>query len=141
MKGYYKRPEETARAIRDGWYHTGDLARIDEDGYVFIVGRLKELIIRGGFNVYPAEVEAVLMTHPAVGMAAVVGVPHETHGEEIMAVVSPRHGMTVDPAGLRDWAREQMAAYKYPRIVEVRDHLPLGPTGKVQKRDLLKPQE
>lgn len=141
MKGYYKRPEETARAIRDGWYHTGDLARIDQDGYVFIVGRLKELIIRGGFNVYPAEIEAVLMTHPAVGMAAVLGVPHETHGEEIMAVVSPRHSMTVNPGELRDWAREQMAAYKYPRIVEVRDHLPLGPTGKVQKRDLLRPQE
>ena len=137
MKGYYKRPDDTARAIRDGWYHTGDLARIDEDGYVFIVGRLKELIIRGGFNVYPAEVEAVLMTHPAVGMAAVLGVPHETHGEEIMAVVSPRQGMSLDPDELRDWARNEMAAYKYPRLIEVREHLPLGPTGKVQKRDLL----
>ncbi len=136
MKGYYKRPEDTARVLRDGWYHTGDLARIDEDGYVFIVGRLKELIIRGGFNVYPAEVEAVLMTHPAVGMAAVVGVPHETHGEEILAVVSPRHGMTIDPDALRAWAKEEMAAYKYPRLIEVREHLPLGPTGKVLKREL-----
>lgn len=136
MKGYYKRPEDTARVLRDGWYHTGDLARIDEDGYVYIVGRLKELIIRGGFNVYPAEVEAVLMTHPGVGMAAVVGVPHETHGEEIMAVVSPRHGMTLDAEELRGWAKEQMAAYKYPRLIEVREHLPLGPTGKVLKRDL-----
>lgn len=137
MKGYYKRPEDTARVLRDGWYHTGDLARIDEEGYVFIVGRLKELIIRGGFNVYPAEVEAVLMTHPSVGMAAVVGVPHETHGEEILAVVSPRHGMTIDPEALRAWAREEMAAYKYPRLIEVREHLPLGPTGKVLKRELL----
>jgi long-chain acyl-CoA synthetase len=137
MKGYWKRPEDTARVLRDGWYHTGDLARIDEDGYVYIVGRLKELIIRGGFNVYPAEVEAALMTHPAVGMAAVFGVPHETHGEEIMAVVSPRPGMSLAPDELRDWAREQMAAYKYPRIVEVRAELPLGPTGKVLKRDLV----
>jgi long-chain acyl-CoA synthetase len=77
------------------------------------------------------------MTHPAVGMAAVLGVPHETHGEEIMAVVSPRQGMSLDPDELRDWARNEMAAYKYPRLIEVREHLPLGPTGKVQKRDLL----
>jgi len=136
MKGYWKRPEDTARVLRDGWYHTGDLARIDGEDYVFIVGRLKELIIRGGFNVYPAEVEAVLMTHPAVGMAAVFGVPHETHGEEIMAVVSPRPGAVFAADELRDWAREQMAAYKYPRIVEVRAELPLGPTGKVLKREL-----
>lgn len=137
MKGYWKRPEDTARAIRDGWYHTGDLARIDEEGYVYIVGRLKELIIRGGFNVYPAEVEAALMMHPDVGMAAVFGVPHETHGEEIMAVVSPRPGAALAADALREWAREQMAAYKYPRIVEVRQELPLGPTGKVLKRDLM----
>ena len=137
MKGYYKDPEATAAAIRNGWYRTGDLARMDDDGFVFIAGRKKELIIRGGFNVYPAEVEATLMEHPDIGMAAVVGVPHPTHGEEVKAFVTPAPGAVPTPENIVAWSREHLAAHKYPRLVEVRASLPLGQTGKVLKRALL----
>ncbi len=137
MKGYYKDPEATALAIRDGWYHSGDLARMDEDAYVYIVGRKKEMIIRGGFNVYPAEVEANLMEHPDIGQAAVVGVPHDRHGEEVMAFVTVLPGREIDSGAVIAWAREAMASHKYPRIIEVRESLPLGPTGKVLKRALM----
>jgi long-chain acyl-CoA synthetase len=137
MKGYYKDPQATALAIRDGWYHSGDLARMDEDAYVYIVGRKKEMIIRGGFNVYPAEVEATLMEHPDIGQAAVVGVPHDRNGEEIMAFVTAMPGRQIDTDAVIAWAREAMASHKYPRIIAVRESLPLGPTGKVLKRALL----
>ena len=137
MKGYYKDPIATADVIRDGWYHSGDLARTDEDGFVYIVGRKKEMIIRGGFNIYPAEVEAVLSEHPDVAMAAVVGVPHDTHGEEVKAYVTALPGRSVSADEVTAWARKEMAAHKYPRLVEVRDSLPLGPTGKVVKRALI----
>lgn len=136
MKGYYKDPKATAEVIRDGWYHTGDLARMDRDGHVFIVGRKKELIIRGGFNVYPAEVEGVLLEHPMISQAAVVGVPDPVYGEEVKAFVTTRPGSSLEAADVVSWARNEMAAHKYPRLVEFRETPPLGPTGKVLKRML-----
>ncbi|WP_431878593.1 long-chain-fatty-acid--CoA ligase [Amycolatopsis sacchari] len=137
MKGYYKRPEATAEAIRGGWFRTGDLARKDADGCYYIVGRSKDLIIRGGYNVYPREVEEVLMEHPAVSLVAVIGVPHPSHGQEVKAVVVPAEGHEgVRPEDLVDWSRKQLAAYKYPRIVEFREHLPMTSTGKILKREI-----
>ncbi|MEE2981181.1 MAG: AMP-binding protein, partial [Pseudomonadota bacterium] len=136
MKGYYKRPEATAEAIRNGWYHTGDLATMDADGYVTIVGRTKELIIRGGFNVYPAEVEDVLSNHPKVAIAAVIGISHERYGEEIKAFIVPHGDTALEADEIIAWARDNMASHKYPRIVEIRQDLPLTDTGKVLKRDL-----
>ncbi|WP_182907898.1 long-chain fatty acid--CoA ligase [Microbispora sp. H13382] len=136
MKGYYNRPEATAEVMKDGWFRTGDVARRDEDGYYFIVDRAKDMIIRGGFNVYPREIEEVLMTHPAVSLAAVVGVAHDSHGEEIKAYVIRKPGATTTEEELVAWCRETMAAYKYPRIVEFRESLPMTATGKILKREL-----
>ncbi|WP_318212039.1 long-chain fatty acid--CoA ligase [Streptomyces sp. SJL17-1] len=136
MKGYHGRPEATAEAVRGGWFRTGDLARRDKDGFYYIVDRAKDLIIRGGFNVYPREIEEVLMTHPAISLAAVVGVPHESHGEEIKAFVILERGAEARPDELVAWGKEQMAAYKYPRIVEVVRTLPMTSTGKILKREL-----
>ncbi|HWV26513.1 MAG TPA: long-chain fatty acid--CoA ligase [Aeromicrobium sp.] len=136
MKGYYGRPEATAEAIRDGWFRSGDLARRDADGFYYIVDRSKDMIIRGGYNVYPRELEEVLMTHPAVSLVAVIGVPHESHGEEIKAVVVPTPGAEVTPEELVAWGKEQFAAYKYPRIVEIVSELPMTSTGKILKREL-----
>src|SRR5436190_8266184 len=133
MKGYYKRPEATAEAFRNGWFHTGDIGRRDEDGYIFIADRVKDMIIRGGFNVYPREIEEVLMTHPAVSLCAVIGVPDDRLGEEIKAFVVRRPSATTSEAELIAWSREQVAAYKYPRHVELRDSLPTGATGKILK--------
>ena len=136
MKGYHGRPEATSEVIRDDWFRTGDIARRDSDGWYYIVDRAKDLIIRGGYNVYPREVEEVLMTHPDVSMAAVIGVPHEAHGEEIKAVVIRAEGATVTEAELVAWAKEQMASYKYPRAVEFVAQLPMTATGKILKRQL-----
>ncbi|MFW2243369.1 long-chain-fatty-acid--CoA ligase [Rhodococcus opacus] len=136
MKGYYGRPAATAEAIRGGWFRTGDLARKDDDGFYFIVDRSKDMIIRGGFNVYSREVEEVLMTHPGISLATVIGVPHERHGEEIKAFVIPNAGATLTGDELIDWSREQMAAYKYPRIIDIVDSLPTTATGKILKREL-----
>jgi long-chain acyl-CoA synthetase len=136
MKGYHGRPEATAEAIRDGWFRSGDLARKDEDGYYYIVDRSKDMIIRGGFNVYPREIEEVLMEHPAVSLVAVIGVPHESHGEEIKAVVVKTPGDTTTEEELLAWGREQFASYKYPRMVEFRDELPMTATGKILKREI-----
>jgi long-chain acyl-CoA synthetase len=136
MKGYYKRPKATAEVMRDGWFRTGDIARRDEDGYYYIIDRSKDMIIRGGFNVYPREVEEVLMTHPDVSLAAVVGIPHDSHGEEIKAYVIRTHGATITEDELVAWAKENLAGYKYPRIVEFRDELPMTATGKILKREL-----
>ncbi len=136
MKGYYKRPDATAEVMRNGWFRTGDLARRDADGFYYIVDRAKDMIIRGGFNVYPREIEEVLMTHPAVSLAAVVGVPHESHGEEIKAFVILNEGTSVTPEELVAWSKEQMASYKYPRIVEIASNLPMTATGKILKREL-----
>ena len=124
MKGYYNRPEATAEVMRDGWFRSGDLARRDEDGFYYIVDRSKDMIIRGGYNVYPREIEEVLMTHEAVSLAAVIGVPHESHGEEIKAVVIRAEGAEVTEDELVAWAKEQMASFKYPRIVRVRRQPP-----------------
>ncbi len=136
MKGYYKRPEATDEVIQDGWFRSGDLARRDEDGWYYIVDRAKDMIIRGGFNVYPREVEEVLLTHPAVSLAAVIGVPDERHGEEVKAYVILREGASAAPEELVAWSKEQMAAYKYPRIVRIVDTLPTTATGKILKRRL-----
>jgi len=136
MKGYYNRPEATAEVMKDGWFRSGDLARRDEDGYYYIVDRAKDMIIRGGYNVYPREIEEVLMTHEAVSLAAVIGVPHESHGEEIKAVIIRNEGVDVTEDELVAWGKEQMAGYKYPRIVEFVDALPMTATGKILKREL-----
>ncbi|MGC9668668.1 long-chain-fatty-acid--CoA ligase [Planosporangium sp. 12N6] len=136
MKGYYKKPEATAEAFRGGWFHTGDLAYRDDDGYLFIVDRKKDLIIRGGFNVYPREVEEVLYEHPAVAEAAVIGRPDEKLGEEVMAVVAAKPGAALTAEDVIAYAKERLAAYKYPREVRIVGELPKGPTGKILKKEL-----
>jgi long-chain acyl-CoA synthetase len=139
MKGYWERPEATAEAIKDGWFATGDMAKVDEDGYFFIVDRKKDLIIRGGYNVYPREVEEVLYEHPAVREAAVVGVPHDEWGEEVGAAVALKDGESVSAEELQAFVKEQVASYKYPRRIWFVDELPKGPTGKILKREITPP--
>jgi long-chain acyl-CoA synthetase len=136
MKGYWKRPEATAEAIVDGWFHSGDIGTRDDDGYYYIVDRKKDMIIRGGFNVYPREVEEVLYAHPAVLEAAVIGVPNASHGEEVKAVLALKPGHTATAEDVIAYCKDKLAAYKYPRVVEFRDALPKGPTGKILKREL-----
>ncbi|WP_031165198.1 long-chain-fatty-acid--CoA ligase [Streptosporangium roseum] len=136
MKGYYNRPEATAEVMNDGWFRTGDIATRDADGYYSIIDRAKDMIIRGGFNVYPREIEEVLMTHPGVSLAAVVGISHDSHGEEVKAYIIRAPGVSVTEEELVAWCKENMAAYKYPRIVEFRDALPMTATGKILKREL-----
>jgi long-chain acyl-CoA synthetase len=136
MKGYWKNPEATAEAFKGGWFHTGDLGYVDEQGYYFIVDRKKEMIIRGGFNVYPREVEEVLYAHPAVGEAAVIGIPDERLGEEVKAVVSLKPGATATEADIIAFVKERVAAYKYPRTIQFVDTLPKGATGKILKKEL-----
>lgn len=135
FKGYLNNPEATAAAIVDGWFRTGDLGTRDADGFVTIVDRKKDLIIRGGFNVYPREIEEVLVRHPAVAQVAVIGVPHETHGEEVVAVVVAR-GEDFDGEAIVAWSQQHLGKHKYPRRVERVEALPLGPSGKVLKREL-----
>jgi long-chain acyl-CoA synthetase len=140
MKGYWRRPEATAEAIdADGWFTTGDMARVDEQGRYFIVDRKKELIIRGGYNVYPREIEEVLYEHPAVREAAVIGIPHAELGEEVAAAVALKPDAEASPEQLRAYVKEQVAAYKYPRHVWLVDELPKGPTGKILKREIKPP--
>jgi long-chain acyl-CoA synthetase len=139
MKGYWKRPEATVEAIRDGWFHSGDVGRIDDDGYFYIVDRMKELIIRGGFNVYPREIEEVIYEHPAVREAAVIGIPHPELGEEVAAAIALKPGSTATEAEIRDHVRSNVAAYKYPRRVWFVDELPKGATGKILKREIVPP--
>ncbi|HEY1673047.1 MAG TPA: long-chain fatty acid--CoA ligase [Streptosporangiaceae bacterium] len=139
MKGYWQRPDATAEAVREGWFHTGDLAQVDEDGYFYIVDRKKDLIIRGGYNIYPREIEEVLYEHPAVAEAAVIGLPHPALGEEVGAAVALKPGAAVSPEELRDYVKSQVAAYKYPRHVWLVEALPKGATGKLQKRDIVIP--
>jgi long-chain acyl-CoA synthetase len=140
MKGYLGKPEATAEAITDGWFRTGDLARVDSDGYFYIVDRKKDLIIRGGYNVYPREIEEVLHEHPAVAEAAVIGIPHADLGEEIGAAVALKPGASATPEELREFVKDKVAAYKYPRQIWVVDALPKGPTGKILRREVQAPQ-
>jgi long-chain acyl-CoA synthetase len=140
MKGYWQREDATREAVPDGWLRTGDLARQDEDGYYFIVDRKKDLIIRGGYNVYPREIEEVLYEHPAVAEAAVVGIPHPTHGEEVGAAVVLKPGAEATPAELRAFCSERVAAYKYPRHVWLEAVLPKTATGKVLRREVQPPE-
>jgi len=137
MKGYYNKPDATEKAFKGtSWLHTGDLGKKDSDGYLYIVDRIKDMIIRGGFNIYPREIEEVLMTHPAVSMASVIGVPHETHGEEVKAFVILETGANISEEELIAWSKSQMAAYKYPRIIDIRETLPMTATGKILKKEL-----
>ncbi|TJZ79699.1 long-chain fatty acid--CoA ligase [Rhodococcus oryzae] len=136
MAGYLERPEATAEAMHNGWFRTGDLARRDADGFYYIVDRAKDLIVRGGFNVYPREIEEVLLTHEAVSLVAVIGVPHESHGEEIKAFVILEPNAQITEGELITWCKEQMASYKYPRSIEFAAVLPMTATGKILKREL-----
>ncbi len=142
MKGYYDREEDTKEAIdEDGWFYTGDMAKRDDEGYYFIVDRKKELIIRGGYNVYPREIEEVLYEHEAIREVAVVGVPHDDLGEEVGAAVVLKEGEDVTEDELRDYVKNEVAAYKYPRKIWFVDELPKGPTGKILKREVEIPSE
>jgi long-chain acyl-CoA synthetase len=141
MKGYWRKPEATADAIdADGWFYTGDMARVDEDGYFYIVDRKKDMIIRGGYNVYPREIEEVIYEHSAVHEAAVIGIPHPELGEEVGAVIALNEGAEVTSEEIRDYVKGQVAAYKYPRRVWIVDELPKGPTGKILKREIEIPE-
>ena len=141
MKEYWNRDDATEEVMRGGWFHTGDIGVVDEDGYFSIVDRKKDLIIRGGYNVYPREVEEVLYEHPAIREAAVIGVPHESLGEEVAAVVSLKEGAEASTEELREFAKQRVAAYKYPRVVHILDDLPKGPTGKILKREIELPAD
>jgi long-chain acyl-CoA synthetase len=141
MSGYWNKPDATAQAMKGGWFHTGDIAIRDSDGYYFIVDRKKDLIIRGGYNVYPRELEEVLYEHPAIREAAVIGVPHDSLGEEVAAVVAIKVGAEIGPDTVRAYMKERVAAYKYPRLVWIVDELPKGPTGKILKQEIKVPAE
>jgi long-chain acyl-CoA synthetase len=136
FSGYLGRPEATAEALVDGWFRTGDLGTKDDEGFLRIVDRKKDVIIRGGYNVYPREVEEVLMRHPGIAQVAVIGLPDELHGEEVCAVVVPAPGTAPDAAGITEWSKEHLGRHKYPRRVEFTDAMPLGPSLKVLKREL-----
>jgi long-chain acyl-CoA synthetase len=136
MKGYWRREDATAEVFQDGWFRTGDMATVDEDGYFFIVDRKKDMIIRGGYNVYPREIEEVLYEHPAVLEAAVIGVPDEEMGEEVGAAVVLKPDAEADEDAIRSFVKDQVAGYKYPRKIWFLDELPKGPTGKILKREI-----
>jgi len=137
-KGYFNKPEANAKTIKNGWLHSGDVAIKDEDGYYYIVDRTKDMIIRGGLNVYPREVEEVMIKHDAVSLVAVIGVPDDKMGEEIKAFVVLNEGASADPNDLKEYTKGNLAAYKYPRIVEIVDSLPMSATGKILKKELRK---
>lgn len=138
MKGYYKRPDATAEALKNNWMHSGDIAIMDEEGYYYIVDRTKDMIIRGGLNVYPREIEEVLIKHEAVSLVAVIGVPDDEHGEEIKAFIVCKEGFEVTDEELILWTKEKIAAYKYPRTIEFTNALPMSATGKILKKELRK---
>lgn len=134
MKEYLNKPEATAEALRGGWLHTGDLARMDEDGYIYIVDRKKDMIIRGGYNIYPREIEEILYTHEDVLEVAVMGIPHDDLGEEISAVIVLRPGAKTTADEIRKFVKSQVAPYKYPRVIKFADELPKTAAGKILKR-------
>jgi len=136
MQGYYRLPDETAQALHNGWLHTGDMGRLDADRYLYIVERKKDLIIRGGFNIYPREVEDVLYAHPAVAEAAVVGVRDPLMGEDVLAFVALKTGVTADAAALIGFCQERLARYKCPKQVRFVDALPKSPIGKILRKEL-----
>jgi long-chain acyl-CoA synthetase len=136
MLGYWQQPDATAETVVDGWLHTGDLGSIDDDGYIYVVDRKKDLIIRGGFNVFPRDVEEAMLEHPAVAAAGVVGRPDQAHGEEVVAFVELRSTETVSPEELVTWAKERIGGYKYPREVQVVPSIPLTPVGKIDRKAL-----
>ncbi len=136
MKGYYKNPVANAETLRGGWMHSGDIATKDEDGFYYIVDRTKDLIIRGGLNVYPREVEEVMISHEAISLVAVIGVPDEKFGEEVKAFVVLKEGVTASADEIQSWIKEKIADYKYPRYVELIDSLPMSATGKILKKEL-----
>jgi long-chain acyl-CoA synthetase len=141
MKGYWNKPDATAESIKDGWFFSGDMAQVDEDGYFFIVDRKKDMIIRGGYNVYPREIEEVLYEHPAVREVAVLGVPDDALGEEVGAAIALKEGSSATEEELREHTKEQVANYKYPRKIWFVEELPKGPTGKILKREIEIPAE
>ena len=136
MAGYWNSPAETEATLHGGWLHTGDIGRFDADGYLYVVDRKKDLIIRGGFNIFPRDVEDILLQHPAVAMAGVVGRPDERLGEEVVAFVSLRPGTQATPAEITEFARERLAAHKYPREVNIVDMVPLTSVGKLDRKTL-----
>src|SRR3954453_5358891 len=140
MKGYWNRADATEEVMRGGWFHSGDMATVDDDGYFFIVDRKKDMIIRGGYNVYPREIEEVLYEHPAVSEAAVIGVPDDSLGEEVAAMVVLKDGAEAGADEIRAYVKDRVAAYKYPRKVWFSDELPKGPTGKILKREIKAPE-
>jgi long-chain acyl-CoA synthetase len=141
MKGYWNRPEETAQVLKDGWLLTGDLGYMDEDGYFYIVDRKKDMIIAGGFNIYPREVEEVLYEHPSIQEVVVVGVPDPYRGETVKAYVVLKEGKTVSEEELDQFARKHLAAYKVPRLYEFRDELPKTAVGKILRRALVEEEK
>jgi len=141
MKGYWNLPDATDAAITDGWFSTGDIAVVDDDGYYYVVDRKKDLIIRGGYNVYPREIEEVLHEHPAVAQVAVIGIAHDSLGEEVGAAVVLKAGIAAVAEELRQFVKARVAAYKYPRRIWFVDSLPTGPTGKLLRREVTPPTE
>jgi long-chain acyl-CoA synthetase len=136
LKGYFKQPEATARAFRNGWFHTGDIGYRDSDGFFYIVDRKSDMIIRGGENIYPREIDEVLYQHPAIASAATIGVPDELYGEEVSAFVVLKDGGSASAEEIMDFCRERLADYKCPKTVHVVKEIPKGPTGKLLKREL-----
>ena len=136
MMGYYNRPEETKEAVRDGWFLTGDLGKFDEDGYLTIVDRKKDMIIAGGYNIYPVELDGVLMGHPKILEACVIGIPHEYRGETVKAFIVARKGETLTEDEVSNYCKKNLAAYKVPKIIEFIDELPKSAVGKILRRKL-----
>jgi long-chain acyl-CoA synthetase len=140
-KGYLNKPEETAKAIKGGWLHSGDIAYMDEDGYFFVVDRMKDLIISSGYNVYPREIEEILYEHPKIQKAAVIGLPDEKRGEKIKVFAVPNEGAVLDEKEVMDYCQEKLAKYKWPAIIEIRTTLPESNVGKILKKELRREEE
>src|SRR5256886_6510250 len=136
LKGYFKNPEATEKAFRDGWFHTGDIGYRDQDGFFYIIDRKSDMIIRGGENIYPREIDEVLYQHPAVAAAATIGVPDPLYGEEVAAFIVPKDGMKISAEELLSFCQERLADYKCPKTIRLVKDIPKGPTGKLFKREL-----